>query len=40
MKNFGSILTILAISASVISARALPSAEDSLEARAPLAAGQ
>jgi hypothetical protein len=39
MKNFGSILTLLAISASVVSARALPS-EDGLEARAPLAIGK
>jgi hypothetical protein len=40
MKNFGSILTLLAISASVISARALPGAEDGVEARAPVAIGE
>jgi len=40
MKNFGSILTLLAISASVISARALPGAEDGVEARAPMAIGE
>ncbi|KAH8809867.1 hypothetical protein F5882DRAFT_98032 [Hyaloscypha sp. PMI_1271] len=37
MKNFGSILTLLAISASLVSGRALPSSEDGLEAREPLA---
>jgi hypothetical protein len=40
MKNFGSILTLLAISASVVSARALPSSEDGVEARAPFAIGE
>jgi hypothetical protein len=40
MKNFGSILTLLAISASVVSGRALPSSEDGLEARGPLAIGE
>jgi hypothetical protein len=40
MKNFGSILTLLAISASVVSARALPTTEDGLEARVPLAIGE
>lgn len=39
MKNFGSLLALLAISASVVSARALPS-EEGLQARAPLAVGQ
>jgi hypothetical protein len=39
MKNFGSILTLLAISASIVSARALP-AEEGLVARTPLAVGQ
>lgn len=40
MKNFGSILTLLAISASLVSGRALPSSEDGLEAREPLAVGE
>lgn len=40
MKNFGSILTLLAISASVVSGRALPGAEDGLQARGPLAMGE
>jgi hypothetical protein len=40
MKNFGSILTLLAISASLVSGRALPSSEDGLEAREPLAIGE
>jgi hypothetical protein len=35
MKNFGSILTFIAISASVVSARALPASGDSIEARVP-----
>ncbi|PMD23038.1 hypothetical protein NA56DRAFT_85263 [Hyaloscypha hepaticicola] len=36
MKNFGSIFTLLAVSACVVSGRAIASSEDSLEARAPL----
>jgi hypothetical protein len=40
MKNFGSILTLLAISASLVSGRALPSSEDGLEAREPLPVGE
>ena len=35
MKNFGSFLTFLAISASVVSGRALPGSENGLEARVP-----
>jgi len=35
MKNFGSILTFIAISAGVVSARALPASGDSIEARVP-----
>jgi len=35
MKNFGSLLTFIAISASVVSARALPASGDSIEARVP-----
>ena len=40
MKNFGSILTLLAVSACVVSGRAIASSEDSLEARAPLGIGK
>lgn len=40
MKNFGSILTLLAVSACVVSGRAIASSEDSLEARAPLGTGE
>lgn len=35
MKNFGSILTFIAISAGVVSGRALPSSGDSIAVRAP-----
>ena len=39
MKNFGSILAFLALSATVVSGRALP-VENGLEARAPYPAGK
>jgi hypothetical protein len=40
MKNFGSILTLLAVSACVVSGRAIASSEGSLEARVPLGIGK
>ena len=40
MKNFGSILALLALSATVISGRALPDAESGLEVRAPMDTGE
>tara|TARA_R110002033_G_scaffold28460_1_gene63606 strand:+ start:254 stop:463 length:210 start_codon:yes stop_codon:yes gene_type:complete len=40
MKNFGSILTLLAISASVVSARVLPENSKQIEARTPYDYGE